>query len=95
MLKLSSSAKRLAAPKDERLLAVLERRERGEASGLVGQVSEAVSVDAVGRNGEPVARRLAREHLRRRSGRPVGLEQRAQLCQAYVPGTRCSPTRRT
>jgi hypothetical protein len=66
----------LTAPQRQRLVAAVERRSRRQASGVLGQPREALGIDARGRHHQPVARRLAQQHLRRRPRNAVGLEQR-------------------
>jgi hypothetical protein len=81
---------RLAAPQGERFVA---RRERPR---FPGQLAEAPDVDGAALDREPVAGRLADQHLGGRARRAAGLEERPQPREPHAqrPGGAGAPLRR-
>ena len=77
---------RLAAPQPKRLVAEGQRRGRRQAGRVVGEAGEAVRVDRLGRDAEPVSRGLAHEDPAGGAGRAFGIEDGAELGEPHVQG---------
>jgi hypothetical protein len=82
-LRVGEVAVRGAAPQRERAVEDAQRRGRGEPGGRVHAALEALGVDLVGSDLEPVARAVADQQRRWRATVAAGLEERAQVGHAH------------
>ena len=73
---------RAPAPQRERAVVGVQRRGGGEPGGRADAALEAVGVDLLGGDRQPVADAVADEQLRRRAAVAAGLEERAQVRDA-------------
>ena len=81
-LRAGEVAERRAAPQRERAVERVERRGGREPGGRADAALEAVRVDLLGRDREPVARAVADEQRGRRAAVAAGLQERAQVRHA-------------